>query len=208
MEIQLNEFNKKIQGQDVLKNINLTLESGKIYSFVGKNGSGKSMLLRAISGLIVSTSGSVAIDGQLLGQDLSFPPDTGILIDTPKYLNNLSGFDNLQFIASIKKQITDNDIKKWMNVFSLPINKMVFRKYSAGMKQKVGIIQALMEEPKLLLLDEPFNALDEESVTILRDILLELKKRNVLIVITSHNMQDHELLSDEIIGIKEGMLEI
>ena len=206
MEIKVVVYNKKIQGHNVLTDINLTLNSGHIYSFVGRNGSGKTMLLRAISGLILPTDGEVYVDDQKLGKDLSFPNDTGIFIDEPRYLSYLTGFENLQMLAEIRKKISDEQIKEWMEKLLLPINKLKFRKYSAGMKQKVGIIQALMEEPKLLILDEPFNTLDEESVIILKDILIKFKQQGALIIITSHNKEDHEQLSDQIFEIKNGIL--
>ena len=186
MKIKVVDYHKKIQGHDVLTNINLTLNSGHIYSFVGRNGSGKTMLLRAISGLILPTTGEVYVDNDRLGKEISFPNDTGIFIDEPRYLGYLTGFENLQMLAAIRKKISDEEIKEWMDKLLLPVNKLKFRKYSAGMKQKVGIIQALMEEPKLLILDEPFNTLDEESVLILKEILIKLKQQGTLIIITSY----------------------
>ena len=206
MKIKVVDYHKKIQGHDVLTNINLTLNTGHIYSFVGRNGSGKTMLLRAISGLILPTTGEVYVDNDRLGKEISFPNDTGIFIDEPRYLGYLTGFENLQMLAAIRKKISDEEIKEWMDKLLLPVNKLKFRKYSAGMKQKVGIIQALMEEPKLLILDEPFNTLDEESVLILKEILIKLKQQGTLIIITSHNKEDHEQLSDQIFEIKNGML--
>lgn len=206
MKIKVVDYHKKIQGHDVLTNINLTLNSGHIYSFVGRNGSGKTMLLRAISGLILPTTGEVYVDNDRLGKEISFPNDTGIFIDEPRYLGYLTGFENLQMLAAIRKKISDEEIKEWMDKLLLSVNKLKFRKYSAGMKQKVGIIQALMEEPKLLILDEPFNTLDEESVLILKEILIKLKQQGTLIIITSHNKEDHEQLSDQIFEIKNGML--
>lgn len=206
MKIKVVDYHKKIQGHDVLTNINLTLNSGHIYSFVGRNGSGKTMLLRAVSGLILPTTGEIYVDNDRLGKEISFPNDTGIFIDEPRYLGYLTGFENLQMLAAIRKKISDEEIKEWMDKLLLPVNKLKFRKYSAGMKQKVGIIQALMEEPKLLILDEPFNTLDEESVLILKEILIKLKQQGTLIIITSHNKEDHEQLSDQIFEIKNGML--
>lgn len=207
MKIKVSDLTKEYKGIKVLENISLQFESGHIYGIVGKNGSGKTMLLRAIAGLIVPTGGNVSVDGKIIGKDISFPPEMGILIEKPEFLNHLSGFDNLKFLAEIRKKVSDSGIKKYMEWFELvDDHKKTVRKYSQGMKQKLGIIQALMEEPELLILDESFNALDEASVEKLRELLLQYKKEGRLIIITSHHREDIESLCDKTYCIQEGRI--
>lgn len=207
MQIKAVGAGKKIKNNIILSDINLSLESGKIYGFVGKNGCGKTMLLRMLTGLLVPTEGYVEADGKVLHKDISFPPDAGIFIEKPNFLPYLSGFDNLWLLADIKHQIDKNTVKRWMTFFDLePNSKKWVRKYSQGMKQKLGIIQAIMEDPSFLVLDEAFNALDEASEKKLRQLLLDYKEQGKLIVITSHNNEDIELLCDEVYKMSEGRI--
>ena len=205
MRIEVNGLGKTIRGSRILNNISFTLESGHIYGFVGKNGSGKTMLLRAITGLIVPTEGTIQIDGKILHKDISFPPKVGLLIEKPEFLGYMSGLNNLRLLADVKKEITVEQIKEFMTFFELnPDSKKNVRKYSLGMKQKLGIIQAVMENPELLVLDEAFNALDENSVLKVRELLLKYKKEGKLVVITSHNKEDIELLCDKVFQLVDG----
>lgn len=207
MEIRVESLNKTFRGVRVLEDINYTFTSGKIYGLAGKNGSGKTMLLREIAGLIHPDSGRVLIDGKQLHLDLSFPPDMGLIIEKPEFLGDMSGFENLKMLADIRKKITDEQIKAWMRRFSLnPEAKLPMRKYSLGMKQKIGIIQAVMEDPMLLILDEPFNALDEESVRLCWSLLQALRRAGRLILITSHHKEDIEQLCDYTLLMEEGRL--
>ena len=161
MKIEVKDYSKVLRNIPILNSINLTLTSGCIYGLVGKNGCGKTMLLRAIAGLIIPTSGEVLVDGKCLHKDISFPPDMGILIENPLFLEYLTGLDNLKMLAEIRGIATVESIKDYMQQLGLdPSLKPPVRKYSLGMKQKLGIIQAIMENPELLILDEPFNALD------------------------------------------------
>lgn len=186
MRIDVTNLSKIIRGSVILDNISIHFESGHIYGIIGKNGSGKTMLLRAISGLIVPSSGVVYVDGKALGTEISFPPEIGILIEKPEFLGHLSGFENLKMLSEIKGSISDANIAEYMNYFDLdPEEKKPVRKYSQGMKQKLGIIQAIMENQNLLVLDEPFNALDEKSVKLFRELLIEYKKQEKLIILTS-----------------------
>lgn len=208
MIIKVESLVKTIKGSTVLDNISTEFTSGKIYGIVGKNGSGKTMLLRAVSGLIRPTGGRISVDGKFLHKELSFPPDMGIIIEKPELLNHLTGLENLQLLAEIRNIIKVDRIKEYMKMFSLdPASKKTLKKYSLGMKQKVGIIQAIMEDQKLLILDEPFNALDEANVTILRELFRQYKKEGRLIIITSHHAEDIELLCDNIIHLNEGRLQ-
>ena len=207
MNIKIENFTKEIKGVRILEDITVEFESGKIYGLVGKNGSGKTMLLRAVSGLIRPTKGSVIVDGKYLHKDISFPQDMGIIIEKPDLLNYLTGFENLSFLAKINNKISKDEIENWMKKFSLdPKSKQVLKKYSLGMKQKIGIIQAIMEDQQLLVLDEPFNALDQDTVEMLRVLLKEYKDDGKLIIITSHHSEDIDVLCDEIIFIEEGKL--
>ena len=205
MEIKIENLSKEFKENLVLDNINLAFRSGKIYGVVGNNGSGKTMLLRAVAGLILPTTGEIMIDNKLLHRDISFPERMGVLIEKPELLNYLTGFENLKFLASVKELISEEDIKEYMRKFSLdPLSKKIVKKYSLGMKQKLGIIQAIMEDQELLVLDEPFNALDENTVKNLRTLLLEYKEMGKLIIITSHHEEDIDLLCDEIIYLTDG----
>ncbi len=205
MYIKVEDLTKTIKGSTVLKKVNLEFNSGKIYGIVGKNGSGKTMLLRSIAGLIKPTHGTVYVDGQILYKDISFPPEMGIIIEKPDLLEQLSGLENLKFLAEIKNIVSEEQIIEFMKMFSLdPHSKKPLKKYSLGMKQKIGIIQAIMENQKLLILDEPFNALDESTVIILRDLFKEYKNEDKLLIITSHHADDINFLCDEIISLQEG----
>lgn len=206
MYIELKDVGKKIKGVAVLSNVNLRMESGKIYGFKGKNGSGKTMLMRAISGLIKVT-GIVNIDGKILGKDLMFPPSIGILIENPSFISNYTGFENLKTLASIRERIDDNKIKETITEVGLdPDDKRTFRKYSLGMKQRLGIAAAIMEDPDLIILDEPINALDETGVEQVRQLLIKHKERGALIIIACHDKEELEMLSDEIIEIRDGRI--
>ncbi|MDD4700188.1 MAG: ATP-binding cassette domain-containing protein, partial [Oscillospiraceae bacterium] len=165
MYIGIENLTKTIKGATVLKNITVKFESGRVYGLKGKNGSGKTMLMRTICGLIRPTEGTVNIDGAILGKDISFPPSIGVLIENPAFISKYTGFKNLNILASIQNTINDLDIKQALFDVGLePDDKRVYRKYSLGMKQRLGIACALMELPDIVLLDEPINALDENGV--------------------------------------------
>lgn len=207
MNIKVEALSKKINGTMVLKDISCEFASGNIYGIVGKNGSGKTMLLREIAGLIRPTKGSISVDGKMLHHDISFPPNLGLIIEKPDFLNYLTGFENLKMMAEIRHCVTDDKIKDLMKKFSLePNSKQTVKKYSLGMKQKIGIIQAIMENPDILILDEPFNALDEDTVLIVRNLLLQYRKDGKLIVITSHHREDIDAICNHIYRMEEGQL--
>ena len=207
MRIEVNNFSKTFRNVSVLENISVNLESGAIYVIIGPNGSGKSMFLRAISGLIYPTSGSISIDGAVLHKDISFPKNIGIIIEKPSFLGYLTGLDNLKMLADIKGILSTEQIAEYMTMFSLdPHDKKHVSKYSLGMVQKLGIIQAIMENPDVLILDEPFNALDEHTVSMLHDMLIQYKNDGKLIVITSHHKSDIENLCDYTYRIENGRI--
>lgn len=203
MKIKIAHLTKTIKKACVLKDVSMELESGRIYGFQGENGSGKTMLFRAVSGLIHPTEGTIEIDGNILGKDISFPPNMGILLENPVFLNEYTGYDNLKMLASIRNK--DADIAGALTSVGLdPEDGRKFRKYSLGMKQRLGIACAIMEQPQLLLMDEPFNSLDPEGQSIIADLLLSLKKQGCLILLTSHDQSELERLSDEIFLVRNG----
>ena len=204
-EIIIENLSKTIKNNKILDNVNLTFESGHVYGLVGRNGSGKTMLLRAICGLIFPDSGKVIIDGKQLHKDVSFPESCGIIIENTDLLPNFSAFDNLKMLSEIKNTANDNMIKSAIKSVGLdPDSKKKVKTFSLGMKQRLSIAQALFEDPDILLLDEPTNALDEDGVNDVRRILLEQKKKNKLIIIASHNKEDISLLSDTVISVSNG----
>lgn len=204
-KIIIENLSKTIKNNKILDNVNLTFESGHVYGLVGRNGSGKTMLLRAICGLIFPDSGKVIIDGKQLHKDISFPESCGIIIENTDLLPNFSAFDNLKMLSEIKNTANDNMIKSAIKSVGLdPDSKKKVKTFSLGMKQRLSIAQALFEDPDILLLDEPTNALDEDGVNDVRRILLEQKKKNKLIIIASHNKEDISLLSDTVISVSNG----
>lgn len=203
--VRLEDYCKSFKSAEVLKNINLTLESGKVIGLKGKNGSGKTMLMRAISGLILPTSGKVYINNKELGRQISFPPSIGILIENPSFISNYTGFKNLKILASIQNRISDDEIRDAIRKVGLdPDDKRTFKKYSLGMKQRLGIAAAIMERPDIVILDEPINALDEAGAGLIKGLLDELKANGSLIIIACHDTEELNYLSDEIYEIYDG----
>ena len=207
MKIEIRNASKVIQKAEVLKDINIHFEGGKIYGLRGKNGSGKTMLMRAISGLITLTKGEVIIDGQILGKDMSFPESIGILIENPSFIDSYTGYQNLKALADINHRIASQEICEVLEQVGLnPADKKKYKKYSLGMKQRLGIAAAIMEKPQIILLDEPINALDESGVEQIRNALLELKNDQRIIIVACHDREELDLLSDEIIELQDGAI--
>lgn len=203
--VRFEDYCKSFKSAEVLKNINLTLESGKVIGLKGKNGSGKTMLMRAISELILPTSGKVYINDKELGRQISFPPSIGILIENPSFISNYTGFKNLKILASIQNRISDDEIRDAIRKVGLdPDDKRTFKKYSLGMKQRLGIAAAIMERPDIVILDEPINALDEAGAGLIKGLLDELKANGSLIIIACHDTEELNYLSDEIYEIYDG----
>ncbi len=208
MKVVFKNYNKLIKKKEILTDINLTFESGKIYGLHGHNGSGKTMLLRAICGLILPTSGSVTVDGKTVGKDIEFPDSVGVIIENMSLIPEYTGFKNLQLLAGIKKKIGDSEIRDTLISVGLdPDDKRKVKEYSLGMKQKLNFAQAIMEKPELLLLDEPTNAMDVQTVEKVRSILVEMKEKGTLIIIASHNKEDLDALCDEFIDICDGKIQ-
>lgn len=207
-KIIVSNVGKTIEEQVILRNINIKLQSGKVYGLIGRNGSGKTVLLKCIAGFLTPTTGEIKVNEKVLGKDIKFPENMGFIINAPGFLPEMSGIKNLQYLASIKQVADKEKIVEAMNMVGLdPKSKKRVGKYSTGMKQRLGIAQAIMEDPEILILDEPMNGLDEQMVEKIRGVVLELKKRGKLIIITSHNREDIEILCDEVYKMKDGELE-
>ncbi|MDR2590136.1 MAG: ATP-binding cassette domain-containing protein [Oscillospiraceae bacterium] len=204
--ISISGANKKLNGIKVLDNIELSIYKGTIIGLRGHNGSGKTMLLRAIAGLIKLDSGSIFIEDKHLGSDISFPPSMGLIIENVGLWNYMSGFECLSMLAKIKGLICDREVSNVIKRVGLdPTDKRKIRKYSLGMKQRLGIAQAIMEKPDLLLLDEPTIALDNEGLSLVNDILLSEKQRGATLVVASHS-EDIEDLCDNVYVMNSGSL--
>lgn len=202
--IRINNVSKNIKGTFVLKDINLNFQSGIIYGLCGCNGSGKTMLMRMISGLIRPTVGEVYINDKLLHKDIDYPSEIGVLIETPNFWKNLTGFEVLKLLANIKNIIDETEIRETMLRVGLdPDDKRTIKKYSLGMRQKLGIAQAIMERPTIILLDEPTNALDKESVSNIRKIIKEEADRGAIVILASHNTMDLDIC-DKLIELEGG----
>lgn len=207
MVLEAIHVNKVIGEKNVLSDINLRLQSGKIYGVVGRNGSGKTMLFRMLSGLIKCTDGKVIFDGKELSKDFSVLPNLGIIIENTDMYQEFTGYANLKMLAAIHKKIGREEIESTLRRVGLePGERKIVRKYSLGMRQKLALAQAIMEKPDVLLLDEPTNGLDEVSVENVRKILSEEKDRGALVVIASHNKEDIVSLSDEVYRMQDGKL--
>ena len=208
MNIQINNCSKKIKGTTVLQNITLELSGATVYGLQGPNGSGKTMLMRLISGLIRPTSGSITIDGKTLGRDFDFPPSMGLLLENPEFLSEYTGVINLKMLANIQGRIGQEEIcQALLKVGLTPEDKRKYRKYSLGMKQRLGIAAAIMERPDLILLDEPTNSLDEKGTEQICELIHAECHRGALIVLASHDSKVIERVADEIYVVNSGCVQ-
>lgn len=201
--VEIKNYCKSIKSRPILNNVSYNFEYGKIYGIYGHNGSGKTMLLRAIAGLLVPDSGSVVIDGKVLHKDMSFPPSIGIVIENMNLLPQYNAFDNLKILGKIKKTATDENIKTALERVGLKSDLKV-KKFSLGMKQRLNIAQAVFEKQKIILLDEPTNALDNDGIQLIYKLLKEEKERGALVVITTHHKEDLEEICDVVLEMTEG----
>lgn len=196
-----------IKEHEILKSVSHSFESGKIHGLIGRNGSGKTMLMKCICGFVRPTVGKVSVAGKVIGKDCDFPDNVGLIIETPGFIPYYSGFRNLKLLAQLNKKIDDDRIKNVMKQVGLNPNlKLHVKKYSLGMRQRLGLAQAIMENPDLLVLDEPMNGLDKDGVEDMRSYLLELKKQGKTILIASHNSEDIQLLCDTVCEMDKGVL--
>lgn len=207
MELVVNSINKTIRGKVILSDVNLCLKSGNVYGFIGKNGSGKTMLFRALSGLMKVDSGSIVWNGKILHKDFSVLPSLGIIIENAGLYPNFTGIQNLTYLANLTKRIGQEEIIHTIFRVGLnPCDKRLYGKYSLGMKQRLAVAQAVMEKPDVIMLDEPTNALDDTGVEEIRKIILEEKERGALILVASHNKEDIQILADELYRVKDGQV--
>lgn len=205
MILKIANVTKVIKKTTVVDHVSAKWKSGKVYGLCGYNGCGKTMLMRLIAGLIKPTSGSIKIDGKELGKDIDFPESIGLLIENPAFLDNYTGFENLKLIAGLREIVTDDEIRESLNRVNLdPDDIRKYKKYSLGMKQRLGIAAAIMEHPNLILLDEPTNALDSDGVALVAKIIQEEKERGALIVLSCHERQFLEDAADVIQKIEKG----
>lgn len=207
MELIAKNISKTIQKKVILSDVSLSLESGKIYGFTGRNGSGKTMLFRALSGLMQIDSGSVIWGDKTLHKDFSVLPSLGIVLENAGLYPNLTGMQNLMYLASLTKRIGQEEITRAIARVGLdPNDRKTCKKYSMGMKQRLAVAQAIMEKPDVIMLDEPTNALDEAGVDEIRKIILEEKERGALILLASHNKEDIRVLADEWYKVDAGQV--
>ena len=208
MKLEIKNLSKKFKDVYVLKDINLTFESGKIYGFTGRNGSGKSVLLKIICGFYTPSTGEVLLDNYNYILNNDFPKSTRCLIEKPNFLPDLTGYENLKLLASIENKIGDKEIMNTIEKLNLKeeINKK-YSKYSLGTKQKLGIAQVLMEDPKLIVLDEPLNGIENDTAKEVRKILNKEKKKDKIIIVASHIKEDIDTLADVVYNIDNGIVE-
>ncbi len=205
--ININNLSLKIGKNIILTNINVSFEKGKIHGLIGRNGSGKTMLMKCICGFIKPTEGTVFVADKQIGKDCDFPESVGIIIETPGFIPYYSGFKNLKLLADLKRKIGREQIKKVMEQVGLdPELKRHVKKYSLGMRQRLSLAQAIMEDPDLLILDEPMNGLDKDGVGDMRKYLLNLKEQGKTIIIASHSAEDIEILCDTVCEMDKGVL--
>lgn len=205
--IMIQNVTKEFKKQLVLNDISINFNMGKIYGIIGRNGSGKTVLMKCICGLLSTSSGTITVNGKVIGKDIDFPENIGFIIENPGFLQSYSGLKNLKYLASIKKKIDDDKIREFIKLVGLnPDDKKAVGKYSLGMRQRLGIAQALMENPDIIILDEPMNALDNVGVDEIRSVILKMKEQGKLIIIASHIREDIEVLCDEVYEMNEGTI--
>lgn len=207
LAVEVKDVDLKIKKDTILQGVNISLEKEKIYGIVGRNGSGKTMLMKCICGFVRPTKGEIYVDGKRIGKDVDFPQNVGIIIETPGFIPYYSGYRNLKILAGLRKKIGKEEIMETLDLVGLKgaENKLV-RKYSLGMRQRLGLAQAMMEKPDIYILDEPMNGLDNEGVEEMRSILLNLRKEGKTILLVSHNSEDINVLCDKIFEMEHGKL--
>ena len=207
-EIIVIEHVSKIFGENkVLDDVCVSFEKGRIHGIIGRNGSGKTMLMKCICGFVPVTSGSIQVRGKKVGKDIDVPQNMGIIIETPGFLNGYSGYNNLKFLANINNKISEEKIIETLKLVKLdPHNKKHVGKYSLGMRQRLGLAQALMEDPDILILDEPMNGLDQSGVEEMREVFAALAKKGTTILMANHNAEDIEILCDTVHEMDLGVI--
>lgn len=204
---EIKNVSKRFGDETVVREVSLSLEPGRIYGIAGRNGSGKTVLFKMLIGFLKPTTGRIFVNGKEIGKDRDFAEDVGIIIETPGFLGGFSGYKNLEYLAGIKKRIGKEEIRRSMEKVGLdPDSRKKVKKYSLGMRQRLGIAQAIMEEPKLLILDEPMNGLDRQGAEEIRGLFLKLRGEGVTILLASHHKEDMELLCDKVYEMEDGCL--
>lgn len=206
--IRIESVSKKIKGVTIINDVSMTLYSGRVIGLRGVNGSGKTMMMRLIAGLILPTKGTIQIDGKLLGKDITFPESIGILLENPAFLDTYSGFQNLKMLASIRNEIDDEKINQVLDLVGLDpkSSKKKYKSYSLGMKQRLGIAGAILEHPDIVILDEPTNSLDTDGVELVKQIVRREKERGAIVIIACHDTDILDELADDIHYLENGSL--
>ena len=206
--ITVSDVSLSIGKTQILKDINVEFDEGMIHGLIGRNGSGKTMLMKCICGFIKVTHGEIIVDGKRVGKDVDFPKDMGIIIETPGFIPYYSGYKNLKLLAGLNNKIGKQQVREAMKKVGLdPDLKRHVKKYSLGMRQRLGLAQAIMEDPKILVLDEPFNGLDKDGVKEMREYLLSYKEQGKTILICSHSAEDISVLCETVHEMDKGRLE-
>ncbi|MCQ2534136.1 MAG: ATP-binding cassette domain-containing protein [Clostridia bacterium] len=204
-KIIIDKAGKIIKDSVIFKDISISCEEGKIYGLVGRNGAGKTMLMKSICGLTSLTSGSIIIDNKRIGIDVEIPESIGVIIEVPGFIPYFSGFENLRYLANLTKKADSNRIREVLKIVNLdPDSKKHVSKYSLGMRQRLGIAQAIMDNPDILLLDEPMNGLDNDGVEEVKKLLKSFKQQGKTIILASHHMEDIDELCDEVFKMDKG----
>lgn len=205
--IVVDDVTKMFGKETAVDHLSLSIEQGEIHGLIGRNGSGKTVLMKMICGFLQPTQGTVTVGEKQIGRECDFPPETGVIIEAPGFCTSMSGYENLKALAGIRGWVGRTEIRKVMRKVNLdPDSRKRVSGYSMGMRQRLGIAQAIMEEPKLLILDEPFNGLDRKGAAEIRDLLLELREQGTTIVVSSHYYEDIEYLCDAVTELDHGRI--
>ena len=205
--IEISHVTKKYGAATVLNDVNISFEKGKIHGLIGRNGSGKTMLMKCICGFVPVTQGSITVNGKKIGKDIDVPENLGAIIETPGFLNNYSGYNNLKFLAGINKKIGREQIREAISFVGLdPDSKKHVGRYSLGMRQRLGLAQAIMENPDILLLDEPMNGLDKHGVKEMRELFKSLAQQGKTIIMANHSAEAIDVLCDTVCEMDLGVL--
>lgn len=207
--ISVKNLTKKFKEAVVLDDVSVDFETGKVHGLIGRNGSGKTMLMKCICGIVPPTSGEIYVNDQRIGKDTDIPQNVGVIIETPGFIPNYSAYNNLKFLAILNKKIGKTEIRNAISSVGLnPDDKKHVGKFSLGMRQRLGLAQAIMEDPDLLILDEPMNGLDKDGVKDMRRYLLDLKAKGKTILIASHSAEDIDILCDTVCEMDKGVLTV
>jgi ABC-2 type transport system ATP-binding protein len=206
--IEVKDVTKNVKGKNLIQNITFQVKKGSIIGIIGRNGSGKTVLMKCICGFMKPSSGKIIVNGKQVGENAKLASNMGILIENPGFLSNYSGYRNLKFLADIERKIGKKEIREYMKLVGLdPDNRKPVKHYSLGMRQRLAIAQSIMEEQDIVILDEPMNGLDNMGVNDMRQLFLKLKEQGKTILLTSHMKEDIDILCDEVYMMEAGNLE-